>query len=185
MLAAMGRSRVPAVVATTAAVALVIGAALMYLLNPFDTASHDPRGRIVGFIPYRIPSRGMEPTVHEGELVVVSTWRLARQEPRTGEIIAFFYPPNPEFIFIQRVVASGGMTVEMRGGVVSVDGHALAEPYISRGPCMIEGCGELDPVVVPAGHFFVLGDNRGNSADSREWGFVPRELVIGVYEPGD
>lgn len=185
MLAAMGRSRVPAVVATTAAIALVIGTALMYFLNPFHTASHDPRGRIAGFIPFHIPSTGMEPTIRKGQRVVVSTWRLAAHDPRAGEIIAFFYPPDTRYIYIQRVVATGGMTLEMRGGVVSVDGHALAEPYISRSPCMIEGCGELAPVVVPAGHYFVLGDNRGRSADSREWGFVPREFVIGVYQSGD
>jgi signal peptidase I len=73
----------------------------------------------------------------------------------------------------------------MNGGVISVDGHALDEPYVSRDPCVIEGCGEFHPVVVPGGHFFVMGDNRGNSDDSRRWGFVPRELVIGVYRPGD
>lgn len=97
-------------------------------------------------------------------------------------------------MYLKRVVAIGGMTIEMRHGAVYLDGKALAEPYLPAQPIteMVHD-GQRTPLPldyiyydlpatrVPAGQFFMLGDNRGNSADSRMWGFVPRELIVGSY----
>jgi len=178
-----------------AAGVLISAALAMYFLNPFHTATRDPRGRILGYMPYRMPSLSMAPTIGEGEVFAAWTWPLATRDPRGGEIIVFRYPPRPDITYIARVVATGGSTVEMHGGVVSVNGQALSEPYVAREtilPPELRGriismpqMGELPPTQVPAGHFFVLGDNRGNSEDSRVWGFVPRDHLIGVYNPGD
>ncbi len=180
----MGKSRIPALVAITAVIVLWAAAVIMYFLNPFHTASRDPLARVLGYLTYRMPAASMEPTLHEGDVFVVKTWPLATRDPRAGEIIVFFYPPNPQIRYVKRVVATGGSTIEMHAGVVSVDGHTLDEPYVAQGPWMFPAYAEYPPVAVPPGHFFVLGDNRGNSEDSRTWGFVPRELVIGVYTPG-
>jgi signal peptidase I len=191
----MGRNRTREHVAIAVAVVLSTGAVLMYFLNPFHTASRDPRGRIFGHIPYRVPAMDMEPTIHKGSFILARTWPLAFREPRVGEIIVFYFPPSPEIAYIKRVIAAGGSTVEILGGVVLVDGRVLREPYVPPKPILppefsafadrFALIDDFPSVQVPEGQFFVLGDNRGNSEDSRSWGFVPRELVIGVYNPGE
>jgi len=191
----MGRTRRPEKFALVMVGVLITAAVAMYFLNPLRTATGNPFGRVLGYMPYRMPSLDMEPTIHEGDMFVASAWPLTTREPRAGEIIVFRYPPRPEITYVKRVVATGGSTIEMRAGVVSVDGKALREPYVApetivapeyRGVFVSPpGMFEVSPLRVPEGHFFVLGDNRGNSEDSRVWGFVPRELVIGVYSPGD
>jgi len=175
--------RLSGLVAIVLTVVLVLAAVAMYFINPFHTTTGDPFARVLGFATYRIPSSAMEPTIHAGEIIVVKTWPLASRDPKVGEIIVFCWPPDPRIKYIKRVVATGGMTVEMKDGGVRLDGRALAEPYLAATSMLPNQYGDSGPMQVPAGHFFVLGDNRDNSADSRMWGFVPRELVIGVYTP--
>jgi signal peptidase I len=177
------------------ALALVVIAALaMYAINPFHVASLDPRARIIGLLPFRMPSRSMEPTVKEGDIFLASAFSLRNRDPRVGEIVVFRWPVKPDVMFVQRVIAVGGMTIEMRHGVVFLDGKRLPEPWLPQTPITeVEVQGRLVPVSlddlytdlsptrVPEGQFFVLGDSRGNSNDSRHWGFVPRELVVGTY----
>ena len=174
---------------------LVIAAVpVVYFLNPFQTASADPRARLAGGTIYRMPSRNMEPTIREGDTFVVNSAALSDRDPEVGEIVVFKFPPNPGIHYIMRVVATGGSTIEMRAGVVWLDGRKLDEPWLPAEPikaATIEGqviplrqediYADLPPTLVPEQHLFVLGDNRGNSSDSRVWGFVPREMVIGVY----
>lgn len=174
--------------------AFLLAIVAMYLLNPLGTASRDPRIRILGYTVYRMPSVSMEPTIPEGSIFAVSAWALAQRDPRVGEIIVFKWPPDPKIDYIKRVVSVGGSTVEMRHGVVYLDGKLLPEPYLPARPqteIVIDGqrlplspenlYTDMPPMRVPAGHFFVLGDNRGNSLDSRSWGLVPRENVIGIH----
>lgn len=174
---------------------LVIAALAMYVLNPFHAATRDPRARILGVLPFRAPSRSMEPTVPEGTIFLANLAALRNRDPRVGEIIVFRYPPRPEVMYVKRVVATGGMTLEMRKGVIYLDGKRLDEPWLPAQPVTeIEFDGrripvrpedlhsDLAPLFVPERHFFVLGDSRGNSEDSRVWGFVPRDLVVGSYQ---
>jgi signal peptidase I len=96
---------------------------------------------------------------------------------------------------VARVVAAGGSTIEMRQGEVWLNGKRLEEPWLPEVPITtttINGQtiqlpessikSDLRPLQIPEQHYFVLGDNRGNSSDSRDWGLVPHELIIGVYE---
>ena len=131
--------------------------------------------------------------------------RLPRFEaPRRGDVIVFAYPKNPELNYVKRVVGVSGDTVEMRGGEVRVNRKPLAEPYVQRvdpGHDVFDpdfgwqrdylvggsrGAGEYHPtrdtwgpLVVPPGKYFVLGDNRDNSSDSRYWGFVDESAIKG------
>jgi signal peptidase I len=173
---------------------LVIATLAIYALNPLHAASLDPRARILGVLPLRAQSRSMEPTVHEGAWFLANVTTLRDRDPRVGEIIVFRYPLDPDVMYLKRVVATGGMTIEMRKGVIYLDGVRLAEPWLPVTPITEVDVGgvrmavhmedlyaDLAPLRVPERHFFVLGDSRGNSVDSRRWGFVPRELVVGSY----
>lgn len=125
-------------------------------------------------------------------------------EPSRGDVIVFAYPKNPLLNYVKRVIGLGGDTVEMRGGQMRVNGRRLVEPYVQRvDPARDIADPEFSwqqeytvaapngtrrvhptrdnwgPLVVPPGKFFVLGDNRDNSADSRYWGFVDAGAVKG------
>ena len=104
--------------------------------------------------------------------------------PRRGDVITFLFPEDRTRVFIKRVVGLPGETVEVRGRAVLVNGRPLDEPYAR----FIDALDEEDdppgrrgwgPHTVPAGHLFVLGDNRDNSRDSRFWGFLPTDQVKG------
>ena len=103
----------------------------------------------------------------------------ALREPKPGDIIVFKYPINPKRDFIKRLIARGGETVEIKNGNVFIDGRLRNIPaginYVNRGEWGKEG----QKITVPAGHFYVLGDNSGNSKDSRYWGFVPEKYLVG------
>jgi len=95
-------------------------------------------------------------------------------EPERGDVIVFKFPKDPTRDFIKRVMAVPGESVEIRGGVVYVNGQRLEEPYLQDRPNYNFG-----PEKVPQDNFFVLGDNRNNSSDSHVWGMVPSDLIIG------
>jgi signal peptidase I len=150
----------------------------IYLVNPLHTASHDPRLRLWGIGWFRIPSPSMEPTLHRNSIFLVSAWPYLRAAPRSGDIIVFKYPLDPSVSYVKRVIAAGGSKVEIRDGLVLVDDRQLAEPY-ETGAHSDRYSRTYGPVQVPADDFFVLGDNRPDSADSRAWGFIPRANIIG------
>jgi signal peptidase I len=103
-----------------------------------------------------------------------------------GDIIVFKYPEEPERDFIKRVIGLPGETIELRKKRVFINGTMLDEPYVHYLiPPDEDGAGDFDvrvqygPVTVPAGHYFMMGDNRDNSQDSRYWGFMPEEFIKG------
>ena len=183
ILARMNTGRLPGRLILVFGVLLLGTAYAMYFINPFNSTSKNPTARIFGYTMYRMPSRSMEPTIHESDVFVVNVAALRDRDPRVGEIIVFKSPPQPEVHFIKRVVAVGGSTIEIRAGTVLLDGMPLDEPYLAAEPIFADHNDDFGPLEVPAGQFFVLGDNRGNSLDSRFWGTVPRDHVIGVYQP--
>ncbi|PYO98359.1 MAG: signal peptidase I [Gemmatimonadetes bacterium] len=136
---------------------------------------------------FQIPSGSMERTLLAGDFLFVNKAVYGAQIPGTharlpgfespgrGDVIVFAYPKNPELNYVKRVIGAPGDTVEMRGGEVRVNGRRLTEPYRDYHPTR----DTWGPLRVPAGKYFVLGDNRDNSADSRYWGFVDAAAVKG------
>lgn len=123
---------------------------------------------------YAIPSSSMAPTLLAGDHIVVTPYRFS-DLPRRGDVIVFRSPRSAEELMVKRVVGIPGDLVETRGGRVIVGGHAIPEPYIASEATT----GFIAPLVVPANCYFVLGDNRADSLDSRSWGFLPGAFVLG------
>lgn len=122
---------------------------------------------------YSIPSRSMAPTLEPGDQIVVT--RYFRSAPERGHVIVFRSPEGTDELIVKRVIAVPGDLVDSRLGRVRIGGHTLPEPYVLRAA----SSGAIEPQLVPAESYFVLGDNRDDSLDSRTWGVVPRTHVIG------
>lgn len=122
----------------------------------------------------RVLGQSMEPTLHSSQRVVVEkvTYRFLHG-PRHGDIVVMDMPDQAEML-IKRVVGLPGETIEVRGGYAYVDGTQLDEPWIRR-----PGGRDFGPLTIPPLHVFVLGDNRGASNDSRSFGPVPIDYVVG------
>jgi signal peptidase I len=153
---ALARARVPSiVVAVAVAVALLIARA--FVAEPFA-----------------IPSESMAPTLRPGDQVLVEKLTYRFSGPRRGDLSAF--TDSAGDVTLKRIVGLPGDRVAMRDGVLTVNDRASREPYVDAGRVDSVYFG---PVTVPPGTVFVLGDNRGNSRDSREYGPVPRSALIG------
>ena len=130
---------------------------------------------------FRIESISMLPTFQPGQYVVVDKLSYLLGKPQRGDVIVFQYPLAPDKDYIKRVIGLPGETVSIGGGVVSVNGQPLNEPYIATPP-NLGGTWALSP-----NQYFVMGDNRNNSSDSRSWGPLERKYLIGkavlVYWP--
>lgn len=145
---------------------------------------------------FRIPTGSMQETLKIRDRILVTKFIygnrsiLKLREPKRGDIIVFIYPENPKKDYIKRLIALGGEKVLIKNGEIYINGKRLQSPpsitsryYFNAGYFGDENEG----ITVPEGHFFVLGDNSGNSKDSRYWGFVPRKNLIGqaffIYWP--
>jgi signal peptidase I len=160
---------------------ILIAAALAFLIRTFIIQ------------PFKIPTGSMEPTFIPGDRIFVSKFTYGAKipltdlrlpevrEPQAGDIVVFLSPVEKKKYLVKRFMAGGGETVEIRDGKVYVDGKKLeGSPftrifYYNRGK--FGGNGET--VRVPEGYFYALGDNSANSMDSRYWGFIPEENLIG------
>jgi signal peptidase I len=136
------------------------------------------------FQNYRVDGHSMVPTLQDQQYILVNRAAYLFHPPERGDIIVFAYPLDPTQDYIKRIVGVPGDHVQVnQEGVVFVDGVSLSEPYVS------EITNPYDPTDMKLGpnQYFVLGDNRGDSSDSRVWGPVPRANIIGqawfVYWP--
>ena len=148
---------------------------------------------------FTIPSGSMMDTLLVGDYILVNKFLYGPElpltdhrlpglrQPHRGDIIVFKYPQDEKRDFIKRIIGTPGDIVQVRGDQVFVNGKALVEPYVRK----VEGalaerqttyCGyayACEPTAVPADSYFVMGDNRNNSQDSRYWGFVRKEKIKG------
>ena len=157
---------------------------------------------------FKVEGSSMAPTLEGGQYLVVDQasffkfdkerlsravpfWKTSGHEPQyafdppgRGEIIVFNYPLDPRKDFVKRVVGLPGERVEVLAGTVYVDGEALPEPYLER-----KDRSDAPPLTLDEKEYYVIGDNRRNSNDSRSWGAVPEDNIVGrvwlVYWPWD
>ena len=137
---------------------------------------------------FNIDGTSMEPNLHNSELVLVDKLAYLFHPPTRGDIVVFAAPPEPGQDYVKRIIGLPGDMVTVRDTTVIVDGVTLNESYIAaQNQGTPPGAHLIHNLVVPPNDYFVLGDNRAVSSDSRIWGFVPRQNIIGraalVYWP--
>lgn len=168
-------------------VLLILGIIFAWIFNPSSFLTNYIRSNVVQ--AFRLPNSTMEPTIMKSDRILVDKSAYKYSSPQRGDIVIFKYPVDPSRIFVKRLIASGGESVEIKNGDVYVNGELACLPnsknnyYYNRGDYAQEG----KKIIVPDNKFFVLGDNSASSSDSRHWGFVPRENIQGkafkIYFP--
>ncbi len=168
--------------------------------------------------PYRVPTGSLEPTVSPGDFIIVNQFAyglrmpvfhtkfLSIGEPKRGDLVVFYWPPDPQLIFIKRMIGLPGDLIRYQDKVLYIDGRKISQSFVKpaydrepdRAPVEVyqfkeqldsiehaifirpdhDTSGDFE-VLVPEGYYFVMGDNRDNSSDSRVWGFVPEGNLIG------
>lgn len=122
---------------------------------------------------YSIPSRSMAPALEPGDQIVVT--RYFRSAPERGHVIVFRSTNGSDELMVKRVIGVPGDLVDSRLGRVRIGGHTVPEPYVLRAAAS----GAIEPQVIAGDSYYVLGDNREDSLDSRTWGAVPLTHVVG------
>ncbi len=126
--------------------------------------------------PVKVEGTSMQPRLVDQERIFVNRFIYRFSDIRRGDIVVFWYPRDRGKSFIKRVVGGPGDEVEIRYGSVYVNGQKVDEPYLKP---EFRDHESLRKEIVPAERYFVLGDHRNSSNDSRNWGYVPRELIYG------
>ncbi|KJR99615.1 MAG: signal peptidase I [Peptococcaceae bacterium BRH_c4a] len=135
--------------------------------------------------PFFIPTGSMEPNLMVQDHIIVNKVNYRFWEPQRGDIVVFRYPVDPKRDFVKRLIGKPGERVEIRNSQLYIDGSIVNENYLPEGLRFHD----FGPVKVPENSYLMLGDNRNNSDDSRVWGTLPKDLIIGkavlIYWPLD
>lgn len=128
---------------------------------------------------YYVPSGSMIPTLEINDRVVATKFTYQIGEPERGDVVVFKYPVNEEqgietVIYVKRCIGLPGETLEIKNNTVFIDGTPLVEDYLNTGTSMPD----FGPVTIPKGEYFMMGDNRNDSSDSRVWGTVKDEYLV-------
>ncbi len=124
----------------------------------------------------RIEGHAMEPMLNDQDRLIVNKLTYLRRSPDRDDIVMFYYPLDPSKSFVKRVIGEQGDEVRIVDGVVYVNGIARSDAFV---PPDFRSHDDWGPYVVPEGYYFVMGDHRNNSSDSRHWGFVPKKYIVG------
>jgi signal peptidase I len=129
-----------------------------------------------GFQVARVEGQSMAPTLIDQDRLIVNKLIYRLTEPHRSEIVMLYYPIDPDKSFVKRVIAEEGDAVAIDRGQVFVNNVPLPDEYVPQDYRSYEDYG---PTIVPKGYYFVMGDHRNNSSDSRHWGMVPKKYIIG------
>ena len=132
-----------------------------------------------GFQIARVDGLSMAPTLSDQDRLIVNKFAYRLSAPRKGDIVMFYYPIDPDKSFVKRVIAVEGDTVRIVDGRVYVNDVAMDDSFVLPEYRSHE---DLTLEVVPRGYYFVMGDHRNNSSDSRDWGMVPKKYITGKVQ---
>ncbi len=128
--------------------------------------------------PVKVEGTSMLPGLVDQERIFINkfVYRIGMGDIQRGDTVVFWFPADPSKSYIKRIIGLPGDTLEIRSGTVYINGTAMQEPYV---PNEYRDSVSVGLLRVPEGHFYVLGDHRSSSTDSRQWGAVPREAIYG------
>lgn len=132
--------------------------------------------------PHKVSGKSMIPNFQDGDYIITNKLALKIGQPQRTEVVILENPRNQDQVFIKRIIGMPGERIKIANGQVYINGELLEEPYLPAGlrtpgeSFLSEG----EEITIPDNHYFVIGDNRTGSSDSREWGTAPRELFIGT-----
>jgi signal peptidase I len=132
-----------------------------------------------GFQVARVEGQSMAHTLEDQDRLIVNKLVYRISEPRRGDIVMLYYPLNPDKSFVKRVIAEEGDSVRIVDGRVYVNDIPLQDDYVSA---EFRSHDDWGPQIIPEGYYFVMGDHRNNSSDSRHWGMVPKRYIIGKVQ---
>ena len=132
-----------------------------------------------GFQVARVEGQSMAPTLADQDRLIVNKLAYRIGVPHVGDIVMLYYPLNPDKSFVKRVIASEGDQVRIVDGRVYRNDVAINDDYV---PAEYRSHDDWGPEVIPEGYYFVMGDHRNNSSDSRHWRFVPKKYIIGKVQ---
>ncbi len=124
----------------------------------------------------RIPSSSMETTIMTNDRLFANRLAYINSDPERGDIVIFKYPDNPEILYVKRIIGLPEEEIRISNGQIFIDGNVLKDDYTA-----IDMIGTFGPYQIPKGHYFMLGDNRNNSKDSRYWenNYVAEDKIVG------
>ncbi len=129
--------------------------------------------------PFVVEGNSMEPNFHDHEYLLVNQLTYRIRAPERGETIIFQYPKDPKEDFIKRIIGLPGEKVEIKNGQVFINDHLLEEKYLNLAEGSVSSTSGESFLVLGNDEYFVMGDNRNHSSDSRDWGSLPRKNIIG------
>jgi signal peptidase I len=129
-----------------------------------------------GFQVARVDGLSMSPTLEDHDRLIVNKLVYEIGDPLPGDIVMLYYPLNPDKMFVKRIIAKEGDSVRIVDGRVFVNDVPLHDEYV---PTAFRSHDDWGPKVIDQGYYFVLGDHRNNSSDSRHWGSVPKKYIVG------
>ena len=129
-----------------------------------------------GFQVARVEGQSMAPTLADQDRLIVNKLAYRIGEPQVGDIVMLYYPLRPDKSFVKRVIAAEGDQVRVVDGKVYRNDVLMDDSFV---PVEFRSHDDWGPQVIPEGYYFVMGDHRNNSSDSRHWGFVPKKYIIG------
>lgn len=157
-----------------------------FLLGLFDLVKLLVIVVVVAFVlryfvmqPFVVEGQSMEPNFHDNELLIVEKVSYQLRQPRRGNVIVFRFPGSPNLNYIKRIVGIPGDRISIHDGAVFINGRRLDEPYLNGEETLAPSFNRVDETALGPNEFFVLGDNRAHSSDSREWGVVPKINIVG------
>lgn len=136
--------------------------------------------------PVRVEGTSMQPELRDQDRLFIDKFFFRFEKINRGDVVVFHYPRDPEKSYIKRIIALPGDSIRISQGRVFINGYPVAEPYV---PHRYQDTRSMAELIVPPGEYFVMGDHRSISSDSRDFGPVDRDLIYGkaefVYWPAD